>query len=122
MTQVDAKRPVPDTAPDAAQKRKALETAMSQIEKQFGKGSIMKLGTDNKLEVQVIPTGSLSLDLALGVGGVPRGRIVEVYAPSPAARRRSPCTSSPRLRSSAAPPPLSTPSTPSTQCTPRRSA
>jgi recombination protein RecA len=68
-------------AQEAAQKKKALEGAMSQIEKQFGKGSIMKLGADSKLEVQVIPTGSLSLDLALGVGGVPRGRIVEVYGP-----------------------------------------
>lgn len=62
-------------------KEKALEMALSQIEKQFGKGSVMKLGADSKLEVEVIPTGSLSLDLALGVGGIPKGRIVEIYGP-----------------------------------------
>lgn len=63
------------------EKKKALELAISQIEKQFGKGSIMKLGEDSKLNVDVIPTGSLELDIALGVGGVPRGRIVEIYGP-----------------------------------------
>ncbi|WP_027481846.1 recombinase RecA [Deinococcus pimensis] len=62
-------------------KLKALETAMSQIEKQFGKGSIMKLGAESKLDVQTISTGSLSLDVALGVGGIPRGRITEIYGP-----------------------------------------
>lgn len=59
----------------------AIETAMSQIEKQFGKGSIMKLGTAAKLETEVIPTGCLALDIALGIGGVPKGRIVEIYGP-----------------------------------------
>jgi recombination protein RecA len=62
-------------------KSKALEMALSQIEKQFGKGSIMKLGQDVKVEVPVIPTGALSLDLALGIGGVPRGRVVEIFGP-----------------------------------------
>ena len=62
-------------------KLKALETAMSQIEKQFGKGSIMKLGAESKLDVLTISTGSLSLDVALGVGGIPRGRITEIYGP-----------------------------------------
>lgn len=66
---------------DAKERLKAIETAMSQIEKQFGKGSIMKLGAESKLDVQVISTGSLSLDLALGVGGVPRGRVTEIYGP-----------------------------------------
>lgn len=66
---------------DTKERLKAIETAMSQIEKQFGKGSIMKLGSQDKLDVQVISTGSLSLDLALGVGGVPRGRITEIYGP-----------------------------------------
>ncbi|ACO47564.1 putative recombinase A (plasmid) [Deinococcus deserti VCD115] len=60
---------------------KALQTAMSQIEKQFGKGSIMKLGADSKLDVQAISTGSLSLDVALGVGGIPKGRVTEIYGP-----------------------------------------
>ncbi len=64
-----------------AEKRKALEVAMNQIEKQFGKGSVMKLGEFKAMEVEAIPTGALSLDIALGIGGVPRGRIVEVFGP-----------------------------------------
>lgn len=65
-----------------ANKEKALEVALLQIEKQFGKGSIMKLGDASaKLNIDVIPTGAISLDLALGVGGIPRGRIVEIYGP-----------------------------------------
>ena len=63
------------------EKKKALEMAMSQIEKQFGKGSVMKLGEFKAMEVETIPTGALSLDIALGIGGVPRGRIIEVYGP-----------------------------------------
>ena len=63
------------------EKRKALEVAMSQIEKQFGKGSVMKLGQFKAMEIEAIPTGALSLDIALGIGGVPRGRIIEVYGP-----------------------------------------
>jgi recombination protein RecA len=62
-------------------KNKAIEVAVSQIEKQFGKGSIMKLGGDKKIDIDVIPTGALSLDIALGIGGVPKGRIVEIYGP-----------------------------------------
>jgi recombination protein RecA len=65
-----------------ADKLKALDAALAQIEKQFGKGSIMKLGEASaKMQVEVIPTGSLALDIALGVGGVPRGRVIEVYGP-----------------------------------------
>ena len=64
------------------QKSKALTAALSQIEKQFGKGSVMRLGDDtSKQNVQVIPTGSLTLDIALGIGGLPRGRVVEIYGP-----------------------------------------
>jgi recombination protein RecA len=59
----------------------ALESVMSQIEKQFGKGSIMKLGANTVMNIEAIPTGCLSLDIALGIGGVPRGRIIEVYGP-----------------------------------------
>ncbi|MBP8979150.1 recombinase RecA [Candidatus Dojkabacteria bacterium] len=62
-------------------KKKAIDIAISQIEKQFGKGSIMKLGDEKKIDIDVIPTGALSLDLALGIGGVPKGRIVEIYGP-----------------------------------------
>ena len=62
-------------------KKKALSTAMGQIEKKFGKGSIMKLGENADMSISAIPTGSIALDFALGVGGVPRGRIVEIYGP-----------------------------------------
>ena len=62
-------------------KKKALETALSQIEKQFGKGSVMKLGDYKAMEIEAIPTGALSLDMALGIGGLPRGRIIEIYGP-----------------------------------------
>lgn len=63
------------------EKEKALEAALLQIEKQFGKGSVMRLGQDAIAEIAFIPTGSLSLDLALGVGGVPRGRVIEIFGP-----------------------------------------
>ena len=64
-----------------AEKRKALEVAMSQIEKQFGKGSVMKLGEYKAMEVEAIPTGALTLDVALGIGGIPKGRIIEIFGP-----------------------------------------
>jgi len=64
-----------------SERQKALELALSQIEKQFGKGSIMRLGQEIKVDVPAVPSGALSLDLALGVGGIPRGRVVEVYGP-----------------------------------------
>lgn len=65
----------------ADDKQKALETALSQIEKQFGKGAVMKLGQHSTLNVESIPTGSIALDYALGIGGVPKGRIIEIYGP-----------------------------------------
>ena len=71
----------PKTVGPASDKKAALETALAQIEKQFGKGAVMKLGANVTMQVDAIPTGSLGLDLALGIGGVPRGRIVEVYGP-----------------------------------------
>ena len=66
---------------DNIEKKKALEVALGQIEKQFGKGAVMKLGENAQMSVDVIPTGALSLDIALGIGGVPRGRIIEVFGP-----------------------------------------
>ena len=60
---------------------KSLEMALSQIERQFGKGAIMRLGTENIQQIGAISTGALALDLALGIGGVPRGRIVEIFGP-----------------------------------------
>lgn len=65
----------------ADDRQKALETAISQIEKQFGKGAVMKLGQSSALNVEAIPTGSIALDFALGIGGVPKGRIIEIYGP-----------------------------------------
>ncbi len=77
----EKKKSTVQTAVPASDKQKALETAMAQIEKTFGKGSIMRLGESETIQVESIPTGSLSLDLALGIGGVPRGRIIEIYGP-----------------------------------------
>jgi recombination protein RecA len=74
------KADAPPTAEQLA-KRKALEAALEQVDKQFGKGTIMRLGQVDKVETGAIPTGSLSLDLAIGVGGVPRGRIIEIFGP-----------------------------------------
>ena len=74
------KAPLPSAAP-AADKKKAIDSAMNQIEKMYGKGSIMRLGDQTNLNVEVIPTGSLALDVALGIGGLPKGRIVEIYGP-----------------------------------------
>ena len=66
---------------EAKDKERAVEQAISQIERQFGRGSIMKMGEERIMAIPAIPTGSISLDLALGVGGVPRGRVVEIYGP-----------------------------------------
>lgn len=66
---------------DAEEKKKALDTAIAYIEKQFGKGAIMKLGEAKAMDIEAIPTGSMTLDMALGIGGVPRGRIIEIYGP-----------------------------------------
>ena len=76
----DKKAPI-TTPGQASDKKKALETALAQIEKSYGKGAIMRLGDDIPVNVEAVSTGSLSLDLALGIGGVPKGRIVEIYGP-----------------------------------------
>ena len=76
----EKKKDLASPAP-AADKKKALETVLAQIEKNYGKGAIMRLGEDIPVNVEAVPTGSLSLDLALGVGGVPKGRIIEIYGP-----------------------------------------
>src|SRR5665213_1101692 len=80
MAQKTAKKENDQDAKAAGGKAQALQLAVDQIEKQFGKGAIMKLGEGHKIDVEVIPTGSLSLDLALG-GGIPKGRIIEIYGP-----------------------------------------
>ncbi len=70
-----------DINADKAEKEKALKSALANIKKQFGEGAVMRLGADSPLNLECIPTGSLSLDIALGVGGLPRGRIIEIYGP-----------------------------------------
>lgn len=75
----EKKNAVVDKSPEG--KQKALETALAQIEKQFGKGAVMKLGQATAMNVEAIPTGSIGLDMALGIGGLPRGRIIEIYGP-----------------------------------------
>ena len=69
---------MPAAAPDRG---KALELALAQIDKQFGKGSVMRLGDEARAPIEIIPTGSIALDVALGIGGYPRGRVVEIYGP-----------------------------------------
>jgi recombination protein RecA len=64
-----------------ADREKALEAALAQIDKQYGKGSVMRLGDEVRAPIEVIPTGSIALDVALGIGGLPRGRVVEIYGP-----------------------------------------
>ena len=76
---MEKRKNVPDT--QSSDKKKALETALQQIEKNFGKGTVMRLGDKPEMNVDAIPTGSLSLDAALGIGGVPKGRIIEIYGP-----------------------------------------
>lgn len=76
-----SKKPTYEAPSPAEDKKKALDTALHQIEKNFGKGSVMRLGDRPEMNVDAIPTGSLALDAALGIGGLPRGRIVEIYGP-----------------------------------------
>ena len=66
------------TAPD---REKALDLALAQIDKNFGKGSVMRLGDESRAPIEIIPTGSIALDVALGIGGLPRGRVVEIFGP-----------------------------------------
>ena len=75
------KKAVPTTPVDSAERKKALETALKQLERDYGAGTVMKLGENAHMEVQAVHTGSLSLDMALGIGGVPRGRIIEIFGP-----------------------------------------
>lgn len=75
------KKSVYETPTPASDKKKALQTALSQLDKSFGKGTVMRLGDRPEMNVEAIPTGSLALDAALGIGGVPKGRIIEIYGP-----------------------------------------
>jgi hypothetical protein len=101
----------------ANDREKALDAALAQIERQFGKGSIMRLGEEGRIPMDVIPTGSIALDIALGIGGLPRGR--RSTARSPPERRRWPCMPSPTSRRPGDWRPSSTLSTRSIPTTPR---
>lgn len=81
MMDMAQKKPMIESAAPAADKKKALETCLAQLDKTYGKGTVMRLGENAGVVVDSIPTGSLSLDIALGIGGVPKGRIIEVYGP-----------------------------------------
>lgn len=81
MKKPTEKKASPVAAQSKEEKRKALDTAIAQLEKQYGAGAVMRLGQNSTMNVEAIPTGSLTLDMALGIGGVPRGRIVEIYGP-----------------------------------------
>src|SRR3546814_12648680 len=73
----------------ASDRQKALDAALAQIDRAFGKGSAMKLGSREAMEVEAVSTGSLGLDIALGIGGLPRGRVVEIYGPESSGKTRS---------------------------------
>src|ERR1700712_4231095 len=81
LDQPDTKRTETIIMAQAPDREKALELAMAQIEKSYGKGSVMRLGDEVRQPIAVIPTGSIALDVALGIGGLPRGRVVEIYGP-----------------------------------------
>ncbi|NDB37264.1 MAG: hypothetical protein EB040_02870 [Actinobacteria bacterium] len=78
----EAKEPNENAKP-SAERQKALDTALAQIERQFGKGSVMKMSDRTATPIEVIPTGSIALDMALGIGGIPRGRVVEIFGLAP---------------------------------------
>ena len=108
-----AKEAKPDAPSDRAtsDRQKALDSALAQIERQFGKGSVIKMSDKQAQVIEVIPTGSVALDIALGIGGLPRGRIVEIYGPESSVRQLLPCMQSQAHRSSAESAPLSMQST-----------
>jgi recombination protein RecA len=95
-----------------SEKAKALQAALAQIEKQFGKGTIMRLGEGEVIEdIQVVSTGSLGLDIALGVGGLPRGRVIEIYGPESSGKTTLTLQVIAEMQKPAASAPLSMPST-----------
>ena len=83
------KKTTDTVAPDRSERQKALDMALAQIEKQYGKGSVMRLGENIKMNVDAVPTGSMALDAALGIGGLPRGRIIEIYGPESSGKTSS---------------------------------
>lgn len=113
------KKSAEKAAAAADNKQKALEAALQQIEKTYGKGAIMRLGQNVGMTVDHIPTGSLSLDAALGIGGLPRGRIVEIYGPESSGKTTLALHAVAEAQKLGAKPPLSTWSTRWTRYMPR---
>lgn len=111
-----------EKVPVNADKLKVLDAVMQKIEKDFGKGSIMRMNSTEVNDIPVIPTGSITLDMALGVGGYPKGRVMRSSVPNPRVKPPWPSTPLPRPRRPAVSPPSSMPNTPSTAITPRNSA
>ena len=116
----DKKKRLEPVAP-ATDKKKALEQALGLIEKNYGKGAVMRLGENSSMHIDHIPTGSIGLDMALGIGGLPRGRIVEIYGPESSGKTTVRCTRSHRPKKWAAKRLSSTPSTHWTRSTPKPS-
>lgn len=123
MSKAAPAKTAPAAAPAVSHVReKNIELALSSITKQFGDGSIMRLGSNTRMKVETLSTGSLAIDLALGVGGLPKGRIVEVYGPESSGKTTFCLSVIAEAQKRAASPPSSTSSTPSTRNTPGSSA
>lgn len=114
------KKTVYEAPAPASDKKKALQTALAQIDKNFGKGTVMRLGDRPEMNVEAIPTGSLALDAALGIGGVPKGRIIEIYGPESSGKTTLALHILAEARSGAAKWPSWTRNTPLTPCMPPR--
>ena len=90
MAKAQASKKVLEKPVTAEEKKKALDAAIAQIEKQFGAGSVMRMGEKTNLNVESIPTGSIGLDMALGIGGLPKGRIIEIFGPESGGKTTAP--------------------------------
>jgi recombination protein RecA len=113
---------VSDRNSQSMDKQKALDAALAQIDRAFGKGSAMKLGSREAMQIEAISTGSLGLDIALGIGGLPRGRIVEIYGPESSGKTTLALHAIAEAQKNGGAAPLSMPSMRSIRFTPRSSA
>ena len=119
MKQAKKKLVMPNPGANREEKRKALDTAIAQLEKDYGRGTIMKLGENARMEVQAVHTGSIALDFALGIGGLPRGRITEIFGPESSGKTTVALHVIAEVQKEGGEAALSTPSTRSTRFTPK---